>query len=334
MLVHSKHLTKKQNLKPIIDESCSFEESQSITIIPESPKSVNYFLEYLQLWKAKLSFMVVVTTIGSYLCIENKLDKKSFWLGLGTFLQAGCANSINQVMEVKLDAMMNRTKQRPLVLNRIGNLHAILQAITVGGLGTWILYDKCHPYTAYLGVLNILIYDFMYTPLKTRHWINTWIGTLNGSLPTLMGCIAAKQEFFNIPSIYLFLSMYLWQIPHFMAICYKCRTDYSNAGYQMLSIQDKNHASIQSIFHSALFFPLFFYMSYKNYTPWWFFLSSSYITYKWMLKPSIEFYKNVDNDNSTESANNLFWGSLKHLSVLFVTQGVAFCWEKVKSYFK
>lgn len=323
-----------QKVKRKEDEKvCDWEDSVTIQTSPTAPVTVNYLVEYLQLWKAKLSFMVVVTTIGSYLCIENKIDGKCLWLGLGTFLQAGCANSINQVMEVNLDSLMNRTKQRPLVLNKLGKLHAIIQAILVGGVGTWILYDKCHPWTSYLGVLNILIYDFIYTPLKTRHWINTWVGTLNGSIPPLMGCITSKQEFLNIPSIYLFLSMYLWQIPHFMAICYKCRTDYSTAGYQMLSIQDKKHASIQSIIHSSLFFPLFFYLSYKNITPWWFFASSSFFTYKWMLKPSIEFYQNVETQNSTESANNLFWGSLKHLSVIFVSQGVAFCWEKIKSYF-
>jgi len=107
---------------------------------------------------------------------------------------------------------MNRTKNRPLCLNKISKTHALIQSIFFGALGTYILYKKTNTTTSLLGLSNLFLYSFIYTPSKVMHWINTWIGTINGSIPPLMGAVAAGESITSYDSIYMFLSMYLWQI--------------------------------------------------------------------------------------------------------------------------
>jgi protoheme IX farnesyltransferase len=243
-------------------------------------------------------------------------------LACGTFLQAACANSFNQVFETNRDSIMTRTKNRPLPTRRISKTHAIIQAIVAGSAGTALLLKYTNPLTASLGFANIFIYAGVYTPLKTRHWLNTWVGTINGSLPPLMGCTAASNTIVHPAGFYMFTSMYLWQISHFMAICYKCRSDYNKAGYQMLSIEDPQAAATQSVLHAGLIFPLCWAMGPwgLNATPWWFPVITTPINYWYLLKPSIKFHRQVNYQNATD----LFFASLKHLGLLFVISMYAF----------
>jgi protoheme IX farnesyltransferase len=308
---------------------CVFEDA-----LPEEKKSgfvTTLLSSYLQLWKSKLSVMVVITSLGAYLVTKQTLDMKALYLSIGTFLQAGCANSINEIMEVERDKKMNRTMGRPLCVGKIGKVHAAIQAVVVGTAGTYIIHRLVDPKTALLGLSNILIYDFMYTPMKPVHWINTWIGSINGCIPPLMGSVAASGDFCSDTAIYMFTTMYLWQISHFMAIGYKCRTDYKNGGYEMLPISNARVAAQQSMIHAWLFFPLLWYYSYKKVLPVPFTMFASYVNYIWLYEPSLEFLNNIDEKDSTEKANSLFWGSLKHLGVLFGAQAVAFCWEPLKN---
>lgn len=181
---------------------------------------------YLELWKTRLSSLVVITTAGGYYASggfqQGSWQEQVGLLG-GTFLQAACANSLNEIFEVERDSIMARTKHRPLPTNRISKTHASVQALLSGVLGTFVLYRYTNGLTAALGAANIFFYAGVYTPLKTRHWLNTWVGTVNGSLPPLMGCTAATNTVWHPTGFYMFSSMYLWQISHFMAIAYKCR---------------------------------------------------------------------------------------------------------------
>lgn len=335
---------------------------------------------YYELWKTRLSSLVLFTTMGAYYSDGGWQQswQEQTALAVGTFLQAACANrcvtcvcvhhacnnnnnmyvhhtcnnltqytfyktiiistnfiyiciwqrnSLNQIYEVELDSKMNRTKSRPLPTGRITRKHAIAQAVVVGSLGTYLLYRYNNPKTALLGAANIAIYVAMYTPMKVRHWFNTWVGTITGSLPPLMGCAAATNSITSPTAIYNGGLLYFWQIAHFMAIGYKCKGDYGKAGYKMLPIDQPRHAAIQTVAHAALLFPLCWYMGPWgfNVAPWWFVGVSTAVNYHLLFKPAVVFYRNINYDNATK----LFFRSLGHLSVLFLAGVAAWCTKDV-----
>lgn len=169
-----------------------------------------------------------------------------------------------------------------------------------------------------------MLYAGVYTPLKTRSILNTWVGTLNGSIPPLMGCAAATGTLNDTVGLFMGGILYLWQISHFMAINYKCRSDYGRAGYKMLANEDPEAAASQALLHSALLFPLCWWLSYKGEAPYWFAVLSTPVNYYLLMKPAITFKRKVNYDNATK----LFFKSLGHLCVLFVTGMVATTWKR------
>jgi heme o synthase len=141
-----------------------------------------------------------------------------------------------------------------------------------------------------------------------------------------MGVAAAIGSIYNVESFYLFTSMYLWQISHFMAISYKCKGDYEAAGYKMLVSSNPELSSFFALFHAILLFPLCWGLPYFGIVPWWFALVTTPINYV-IFKPSLDFYY----ENNTKNATNLFWSSLKHLLLTFTTQIVTFKWDSIVS---
>lgn len=301
---------------------------------------------YMQLWKTRLSLLVVFTAMGSYCCTRSGSGARRsslIALCLGTFLQAGCANSLNEMMEVDRDRIMNRTMHRPLPTGSISMQHAAVQSVVVGATGTFILGRYCDWNTALLGCANIGIYAGVYTPLKVRHWTNTWVGTLNGAIPPLMGsCAATGGELFTVSGAFWFALMSLWQIPHFMAISYKCRREYQKAGYKMLPIEQPRKASNMSVVHSLALFPLCWSLPLLvPQVPWWFAVATTPLNWVYALKPSLQFRRDLHRSPSSfesereadkvhyDNATHLFWCSLKHLPLLFSLSMVALNWDSV-----
>ena len=173
---------------------------------------------------------------------------------LGTALCAFSANSLNQILERKQDGMMARTMRRPLPSGRLSLGNAVAFAVASGISGTWYLNEYTNETTAMLGGGNILLYAFVYTPLKQVHWLNTWVGAVVGAIPPMMGYAAAAdlkliksksndeegssdsflREHFA-KGMVLPLAVYLWQMPHFMALATMGRDDYIKGGYRMLT---------------------------------------------------------------------------------------------------
>ena len=328
-----------------------------------------YMRCYFELWKTRLSSLVVFTTAGGYYAASNihkisaekdeilqllgKQQNGSSVLALfvGTFLQSACANSFNEILEIERDKLMKRTFNRPLPRSRISVEHAVVQALIAGTAGTYILHRYTNKETALMGLANLLLYVCVYTPTKPLHWINTWVGTLNGSLPPLMGVTAAmlplSSDKFSLANmfsanssdynrkllatgLFMFGSMYLWQISHFMAISYKCRGDYAKAGYKMLSISNPQAAATQSLLHSVALLPLCWALPAFGVVPWWFAVLSTPINYYYLIKPSIVFKKDVTYDNATR----LFFKSLYHLSFLYGFSILAFKMTQSDAYNK
>ncbi|KAL5679338.1 hypothetical protein ACJX0J_005723, partial [Zea mays] len=155
----------------------------------------------------------------------------------GTMMVAASANTLNQVFEIKNDAKMKRTMRRPLPSGRISPAHAAMWATSVGVAGTALLAWKANGLAAGLAASNLVLYAFVYTPLKQIHPVNTWVGAIVGAIPPLLGWAAASTEL-SLNAMILPAALYYWQIPHFMALAYLCRNDYLAGGYRMFSFAD------------------------------------------------------------------------------------------------
>lgn len=224
------------------------------TLSPAALADKHWVLLAADLFKARLTFLVLVTTlVGFYLGYRGPVDAiLMLHTLLGTALLASGAAALNQLFERHLDARMRRTKDRPLPSGR-------LQPATVAwlGIGTsvagalWLLL-LVNPLTALLGVVSSVIYLFAYTPLKRVTWVNTLVGAIPGGLPPLMGWTAARGEI-SWEGVSLFAILAFWQIPHFMAIAWIYREEYGRAGFQMLPVVDPagRRTARQAVVHTA-----------------------------------------------------------------------------------
>jgi len=193
----------------------------------------------MELSKSKLSALVVATTAAGHLMAPAPFDGCSLFAALGgTFLCAASANSFNQIIEVERDAAMHRTARRPLPSGRIGRAHATAFASTAGVVGVGSLAVATNPTTAALGAATIGLYTLVYTPMKPRHELNTWVGAVVGAIPPLMGWTAAGGSLMSIEPLVLSSALFLWQIPHFLALAWMYRADYEQGGYRMVPLTD------------------------------------------------------------------------------------------------
>lgn len=198
---------------------------------------------YAQLTKARLSALVLVTTaVGFVLASAGPAPinwPAMLWTILGTALCAGCASALNQVWEIKRDARMHRTLQRPLPSGRMSALHAFLAAILMGYAGLCMLALGANLFAAGLALLTILLYVFAYTPLKPRTSLNTLVGAVCGAIPPMIGWVAAAGHLAGGAWI-LGAILFVWQIPHFFALAWLYREDYQRGGFAMLPVLDRD----------------------------------------------------------------------------------------------
>ncbi|VDP16869.1 unnamed protein product, partial [Soboliphyme baturini] len=196
-------------------------------------------LVYSQLSKARLSSLVVMTAaLGYFMCplMQPCYVASLVSCCVGTALMSFGANALNQLIEFPFDSQMQRTCNRVLVRNRISWEHALGFAVLSSISGFVILYNTTSSMTAMLGLLNIALYAFVYTPLKRITYYNTFIGSFVGAIPPLMGWTAAAGGTLCLPALVLGGILYSWQFPHFSALSWKIRRDYSKAGFRMMCI--------------------------------------------------------------------------------------------------
>ncbi|KAL8576621.1 Protoheme IX farnesyltransferase, mitochondrial [Nucella lapillus] len=193
---------------------------------------------YLMLSKMRLTCLVVLTTVSGYAMAPAAFDPLTFLLcTVGTGLTSCAANSINQFFEVPYDSQMNRTKNRVLVRGRISPLHAVSFALASGTTGLMMLALGVNGLTAVLGAFNLGMYTLAYTPLKRISIVNTWVGAIVGAIPPMMGWAACTGTL-DAGAWLLAGILYAWQFPHFNALSWNLRPDYSRAGYRMMSVVD------------------------------------------------------------------------------------------------
>jgi protoheme IX farnesyltransferase len=188
----------------------------------------------LDLFKLRLSFLVVVSCVLSYEMGSQEWDYiKMGWLVLAGFLLTGGSNGVNQVLEREWDALMHRTKTRPLPTNRISPLGAWLVSLTAAGLGIFILFYYLNTASGILGFSAFFSYAFIYTPLKRVSPWAVFIGAFPGAVAPMLGYVAATNHF-GLEAGILFAVQFMWQFPHFWAIAWVSHEDYNRGGYKLL----------------------------------------------------------------------------------------------------
>lgn len=298
-----------------VRSSSSASASASATGAAADPLSSirHYGRCYWELSKARLSMLVVATSgTGFALGSGSTIDLAGLcWTCTGTMMVAASANSLNQLFEISNDAKMKRTMRRPLPSGRISVPHAVTWASSVGVAGTALLAWKANMLTAGLAASNLILYAFVYTPLKQIHPVNTWVGAIVGAIPPLLGWTAAVGHV-SLNGMILPAALYFWQIPHFMALAYLCRNDYAAGGYRMISLADASGQRTALVaLRNCLYLVPLGYLAYDwGVTSGWFCLESSLITLA-ISAAAFSFYR----DRTTQKARKMFHASLLYLPV-------------------
>merc|ERR1719423_600012 len=170
---------------------------------------------------------------------------------IGTAMASASANSINQILEVPFDSQMNRTKNRVLVRGQVSTLHAATFSAVLATSSTALLYTLVNPITAALSLFNLVLYTSVYTPMKRYSILNTWVGSVVGAVPPLIGWTAATGSL-DIGAFILAGVLYTWQFPHFNSLSWNLRPDYSKAGYRMMSVTNPDLCKRVALRHSIL----------------------------------------------------------------------------------
>lgn len=207
------------------------------------------YVDFREITKARLAVSVVFSSIAGYLLGFN--DENPFsWnvlilLAIGGYCMVGASNAFNQIIEKDLDALMDRTKNRPVPAGRMSVNTAFAIAFVLTVLGLVILYT-INPKTAMFGAISIFLYTSVYTPLKTKTPLSVFVGAFPGAIPFMLGWVAATNEF-GIEAGTLFLIQFFWQFPHFWAIGWFLFDDYKKAGFFMLPTGKKDKSTATQI---------------------------------------------------------------------------------------
>ena len=188
---------------------------------------------FFSLTKVRLALSVVFSTLAGYILAADKIQGLDMLLLLiGGYCMVGASNSFNQIIEKDKDALMNRTKNRPLPTKKITSSNAfwISVFLTITGIG--ILYTINYK-TAFFAGLSVFIYTCIYTPLKSITPLSVFVGAIPGAIPFMLGWVAATNKFGIEPGT-LFMIQFFWQFPHFWALGWMLDDDYKKAGFNML----------------------------------------------------------------------------------------------------
>ena len=208
------------------------------------------FSAVLELTKYRLSISVLFSSIAGYLIAINTFSIETFMLLIsGGFFLIGASNGINQVMEKDTDALMDRTKNRPIPTGRIVAKSATFICLAMIIIGIILLY-LINLRTAFFGLISALIYIFLYTPLKSRTPLCVFFGAIPGAIPFMLGWVAATNKFGIEPGV-LFMIQFFWQFPHFWSIGWLSDDDYKKAGLKMLPTGKKDKSTaFQIVFYT------------------------------------------------------------------------------------
>lgn len=219
-------------------------KQDAIVYEPASERSTSHskYGDVMTLAKPRLNALVVATTAGGfYMASQTPLDMGTLALTcIGTALVASGASAANQVYERDTDAMMARTRNRPMAASRMSVVEGLLFAALMAGAGLALLATFTTEAATWVAIATLVSYVVIYTPLKRLTSFSTVIGAVPGALPPLIGWAAVRNSVSGIEPWSLFLIMFFWQLPHFLAIAWMYREDYARARMPMISVVDPN----------------------------------------------------------------------------------------------
>jgi protoheme IX farnesyltransferase len=227
--------------------------------------------DWVELTKPRITLLVTLTTAAGFaLASSGAFDYARFVATLvGTALVAAGSAALNQVLERDVDKTMRRTANRPLPAGRLGPAPALAFGLLLGVSGTILLTLYVNPLTAAIGVGTFVAYVLVYTPMKTRSPLATLVGAIPGATPPVMGWTAASGEF-GLGGWVLFAILFLWQLPHFLAIAWMYREDYRKAGMPLLTVGDPDGRSTarQTVLWAVSLLPVSLMPSLMGITGW------------------------------------------------------------------
>jgi len=195
--------------------------------------SANLTSDFKEITKMRLAVSVVFSSVAGYFLGADVVDFVTvLLLAVGGYLMVGASNAFNQVIEKDLDALMNRTKNRPIPSGRMSVAKALSIAFLFTIVGVGVLYI-INPITALFGAISIILYVALYTPLKTKTPLSVFVGAFPGAIPFMLGWVAATNDFSIEPGT-LFMIQFFWQFPHFWALGWWLYDDYERGGFFML----------------------------------------------------------------------------------------------------
>jgi len=276
------------------------------------------FSSFVAITKARLAISVVFSTLAGFLLGVEEWTADC-WLTIlllatGGYCMVGASNVFNQVIEKDLDALMDRTKNRPLPSGMISKQTALVLGFALTIIGLVILYI-INPKTAMFGAISIFMYVSLYTPLKTVTPLSVFVGAFPGAIPFMLGWVAATGHF-GIEAGTLFIIQFFWQFPHFWAIGWFLYDDYEKAGFYMLPTgkRDKKTA-LQTILYT-------FWMITASVIPAFGFTGKLHLSVVaavivallgfWMLFYAVKLYKEMD----AKAARKLMLVSVSYISLL------------------
>lgn len=208
--------------------------------------------DFKQLTKVGLSISVVFSSIAGYLLAAPIINYQTLiLLAIGGCCVVGASNAFNQIIEKEPDAIMARTKNRPIPTGRMSVNTAMAIAVSLAFVGILMLYS-INPKTALFGAISVFLYTSAYTPLKPISPLSVFVGAIPGAIPFMLGWVAATGQF-GIEAGVLFMIQFFWQFPHFWAIGWLQFEEYKKAGFNMMPTGEKNKKASKLIIIYTLF---------------------------------------------------------------------------------
>ena len=272
--------------------------------------------DFVALSKPRLNLLVVASTLVGYAMAPGEPLGllRVCGLLLGTGLVAGGASAFNQVLERDLDALMRRTRNRPLPDQRLQPIEGVLFGTAITLIGVLLIVASSNLLAAAVALATLLSYAAVYTPLKRRSSFGTVIGAIPGALPPIIGW-AAVQGALPAQAWTLFGIMFLWQLPHFLAIAWMYREDYARAGYPMLPVLEPDGRSTgrQAVVYAAALVPLSLAPTLMHMAGAIYFAGALVLglAFLWL---TIKFART----RSVTDARRVFFGSIIYLPVLWI----------------
>jgi protoheme IX farnesyltransferase len=294
-------------------------------LAPAKPSSL--LADYATLFKIRISTMVIITAgAGFYLgCLRSGISpfQVDGIKALVAIAVVTCGSSaLNQALERKSDALMHRTADRPMAAGRISLTHGLVLGFTATFLGSAYLAYATNLLTGTLTLLTAIGYVAIYTPLKRVTTINTFIGAFPGALPPLIGWTAARG-LIEWPGVALFAILFVWQFPHFMAIGWMYREDYTRGGIRLTpNLPNTQYAAlstvVQALFYAAIMIPVSLWPATLHVTGSLYAVAATILGlgYLWFTIRFARIVADPDSEASRKAARNLLRASVIYLPLL------------------